>query len=98
VKIVSVLRDFVVTVQSSYVVRMYSSSEYCMTRISNQVTAIIFSCQTRVSQCTERNFKNTFYFMENSTHCVKAEAVHMCLSYCLVCFKLQALTSLHFES
>ena len=56
-KVVSVLRNFQVTVDCSFV-RPCNSSEFCLSSVSSEVCNYVFRGQTSVCLSQERNFQN----------------------------------------
>ena len=59
-KVVSILRNFQVTVDCSFV-RPCSSSEFCLSGVSSEVCNYVFRGQTSVCLSQERNFGNVQY-------------------------------------
>ena len=62
-KVLSVLCNFQVTVDRSFL-RPCNSSEFCLSRVSSEVSKCVFHGQTRVCLSQERNFGNVFYLRE----------------------------------
>ena len=71
-KVVSVLRDFSVTVDCSFV-RPCNSSEFCLSNVSSEVCKYVFRGQTSICLSQERNFGNVLYFRELRRHALGAQ-------------------------
>ena len=71
-KVVSVLCNFQVTVDCSFV-RPCNSSEFCLSSVSSEVSKYVFHGQTQVFLSQERNFGNVQYLRELRRHALGAQ-------------------------
>ena len=78
-KVVSVLRNFQVTVDCSFV-RTCSSSQFCLSNVSIEVSSYVFSGQSRVCVCQGSNFGNVHYLRELRCHALGAQMRQAVLS------------------
>ena len=74
-KVVSILRNFQITVECSFVCPC-SSSQFCMSNMPGEVSSYAFSAHSRVCVCQERNFENTHYLRELRLHALGAHMRH----------------------
>ena len=78
-KVVSFISDFVLRVECSYLLRICPSIEYCVSRVSQQFSFVIFQCQRRILSCQERNFGNVSYQRELRRHALGGSNTPSCL-------------------
>ena len=71
-KVVSVLCNFQVTVDCSFVCPC-KSSEFCLSSVSSEVSKYVFRGQTQVFLSQERNFGNVLYLRELRRHALGAQ-------------------------
>ena len=71
-KVISVLHNFQVTVDCSFV-RPCSSAEFCLSSVSSEVCNFVFHGQTSVFLSQERNFGNVPYLRELRRHALGAQ-------------------------
>ena len=79
IKVLSVLCNFQVTVDCSFV-RPCNSSEFCLSSVSSEVSKCVFRGQIHVCLSQESNFGNVFYLRELCHHVLGAQMRQAVLS------------------